>query len=101
MNSCKQESKRNSGVTKENTEEFLGPSINNENQVLVTDSFPFCQEHYMELCHFLNKCSLCKSSLESKSNRYCSEPDLLNWSWSFTWQGLTKSVMNVTLLIRN
>ena len=36
----------------------------------------------MELYHFLNKCSLYKSSLESKSNRYCSEPDLLNWYWS-------------------
>ena len=36
----------------------------------------------MELYHFLNKCSLCKSDLESKSNRYCSESDLLNWYWS-------------------
>ena len=79
INICKRESKHNSSATKEDIEEFFGPSINNENQEFVTDSFPFCQEHYMELYHFLNKCSLCKSRLESKSNRYCSEPDLLNW----------------------
>ena len=64
INSCKRESKHNSGATKEDIEECFGPSINNENQDLVTDSFPFCQEHYMELYHFLNKCSLCKSRLE-------------------------------------
>ena len=87
INSSKQESKHNSGATKEDIEEFFGPSINNENQGLVTDSFPFCQEHYMELYHFLNKCSLCKSSVESKSNSYCSEPDLLNWYWSELFPG--------------
>ena len=87
INSCKREPKHNSGATKEDTEEFFGPSINNENQELVTDSFPFCQEHYtcMELYNFLNKCSLCKSSLEG--NRYCSEPDLLNWYWSELFPG--------------
>ena len=53
----------------------------------MTDSFPFCQEHYMELYHFLNKCSLCKSRLESKSNRYCSEPDWLNKYWSELFPG--------------
>ena len=82
INSCKRESKHNSGATKEDIEECFGPLINNENQELVTDSFPFCQEHDMELYHFLNKFSLCKSRLESKSNRYCSEPDLLNRYWS-------------------
>ena len=39
INSCKRESKHNSGATKEDIEEFFGPSINNENQELVTDSF--------------------------------------------------------------
>ena len=88
INSCKRESKYNSGATKEDIVEWFGPSINNENQDLVRDSLPFCSEHYMELYHFLNKCSLCKSRLESKSNRYCSEPDLLN-------------MMNVTSLFQN
>ena len=87
INSCKRESKHNSGATKEDIEECFGPSINNENQELVADSFPFWQEHYMELYHFLNKCSLCKSRLESKSNRYCSEPDLLNRCWSELFPG--------------
>ena len=41
----------------------------------------------MELYHFLNKCSLRKSRLESKSNHYCSEPDLLNWYWSELFPG--------------
>ena len=41
----------------------------------------------MELYHFLNKCSLCKFRLESKSNRYCSEPDLLNRYWSELFPG--------------
>ena len=41
----------------------------------------------MELYHFLNKCSLCKSRLESKSNRYCSESDLLNWYWPELFPG--------------
>ena len=41
----------------------------------------------MELYHFLNKCFLCKSRLESKSTRYCSEPDLLNWYWSELFPG--------------
>ena len=65
INSCKRESKHNSGATNEDIEECFGPSIHNENQELVTDSFPFYQEHYMELYHFY-KCSLCKSRLESK-----------------------------------
>ena len=41
----------------------------------------------MELYHFLNKRSLCKSSLESKRSRYCSEPDLLNLYWSELFPG--------------
>ena len=45
LNSCKRESKHNSGLTKEDIEECFGHSINNENQELVTDSFPFRQEH--------------------------------------------------------
>ena len=87
INSRKRESKHNSGATKEDIEECFGPSINNENQELVTDPFPFYQEHYMELYYFLNKCSLRESRLESKSNRYCSESDLLNRYWSELFPG--------------
>ena len=64
INKCKQESKHNSGATKEDIEECFGLLISNENQELVSDSFPFCQEHYMEPYHFLNKYSLCKSRLK-------------------------------------
>ena len=39
ISSCKRESKHNSGATKEDIEECFGPSINNENQEFVTDSF--------------------------------------------------------------
>ena len=43
--------------------------------------------HYMELCHFFSKCTLCNSRVASKNIRHCQEPGLLSTYWSELFPG--------------